>query len=232
MIFFHGTALETLASVKIEDIRVSPIQLSPLARQRPVRFGSDFVRMVGGNRTVSITFALLTNDINVRQKQLMDITTWARTERPEKLTLPYRDNLYLECFCTGLPEPSTRQWWESKLTLVFTTFGNPYWTSIQEKSVACGTAFYVAGSAPPLMRIEREAATQAANISYSDGSDTMTFSTIPAGNMSIDLNAQTAAVGSESIMEFYTFTSHFIIPKTGTQTITGDGTVYWQERWE
>ena len=232
MIYFHGTALETIAPVKIEDIRVSPIQLSPLARQRPIRFGSDFVRMGGGNRTVAITFALLTNDINVRQKQLTDITSWARTEQPEKLTLPYHDNMYLECICTGLPEPSTRQWWESKLTLVFTTFGNPYWTSIQEKSASCGTAFYVGGNAPPLMRIGHTFENQASNQSYSDGENTMTFTTIPSGNLVIDLNAQTAAIGSVSIMQFYTYTSHFIIPKTGTQTITGTGNVYWRERWE
>ena len=232
MIYFHGAALETIAPVKIEDIRVSPIQLSPLARQRPIRFGYDFVRMGGGNRTITITFALLTNDMTVRQRQLMDITAWARTDKPEKLTIPYHDNMYLECMCTGLPEPSTRQWWESKLTLVFTTFGNPYWTSIQEKSEDCGTAFYVLGTAPPLMRIERDSEIQASDLSYSDGTDTMTFSVVPGGKLIIDLNAQTASVGAYSIMNFYTFSSHFIIPKTGTQTITGEGTVYWRERWE
>ena len=233
MIYFNGTALESVAPVKIEDIRVSPIQLNPLSRQRTVRFGADFVRMQGGSRTIAISFALLTNDFDVRQKQLAHITQWARTDEPKKLTLPYHDNLYLETICTGLPEPSTRQWWESKLTIVFMTFDNPYWTSIQEHSASCGsTAFWVGGNAPPIMRIENTFSSSASNVAYSDGTNTMTFSTVSAGDLVIDLTRQTAAIGTTSIMNYYTYSSHFIIPKTGSMTITGTGTVKWRERWE
>lgn len=233
MIYFNGTALESVAPVKIDDIRVSPIQLSAVARQRPVFFGADFVRMQGGSRTVTISFALLTNDLGIRQKQLQAITKWARTDEPKRLTLPYHDNVYLECICTSLPEPSTRQWWESPLTIGFTTYDNPYWTATYEKSIACGTAFTVLGDAPPIMQIKRTVSGSAAsNQSYSDGTNTMTFSTIPVGDMVIDLNHQTASVGSSSIMQYYSFASAFIQPKTGTQTITGTGTVYWRERWE
>ena len=233
MITFNGISLESVAPVKVEDIRVSPIQLSAVARQRPVRFGSEFVRITGGNRTVTISFALHTMDMAQREKQLRAIVKWARSDRPGRLMLPYRDNVYLECACTSLPEPSTRQWWESKLALVFTTFDNPYWTATYEKSIACGTAFTVLGDAPPLMQIKRTVSGSAAsNQAYTDGTDTMTFSTIPVGNMVIDLNSQTAAVGTDSIMQYYTYASTFIQPHTGTQTITGTGTVYWRERWE
>jgi hypothetical protein len=48
MIVFNGTALESVAPVMIEDIRISPISLGVTARERPVRFGADFVRMTGG----------------------------------------------------------------------------------------------------------------------------------------------------------------------------------------
>lgn len=232
MIFFNGTALESVAPVKIDDIRVSPIQLSPVSRERAIRFGSEFVRMQGGARSVTITFALLTNDLGLRQSQLQAITKWARSAKPERLVLPYHDNVYLECACVSLPEPSTRQWWESPLTITFSTFGNPYWTSIEEKSCACGTAFYVGGDAPPIMQIRNTFASAASNQSYSDSTNTMTFSSISAGDMVIDLNNQTAAVGTASIMPYYGFYSAFIEPKTGTQTITGTGTVYWRERWE
>jgi phage-related protein len=136
VIIFNGAALEDVAPVMIEDIRVSPIQLSATARERPINWGSDFVRLVGGDRTVAITFALLTRDIGERQEQLRQITRWARTDRPGKLHLSWREGYYLECLCTGLPEPSTRQWWESKLRLTFTTFDNPFWTSDAEKTAA------------------------------------------------------------------------------------------------
>ena len=71
MIYFNGTALETIAPVRVDDISVSSVRLNAEARERPVVFGSDYVRMRGGNRTVSITFAVLTNDRTIRQRQLM-----------------------------------------------------------------------------------------------------------------------------------------------------------------
>lgn len=232
MIVFNGVALEQIAPVKIVDVLVSPISMTPTARQRPVAWGADFVRMTGGSRTVSIEFALLTENRDDRQRQLQEITRWARSDAPGKLELPNRRGVYLEAICTALPEPSLRQWWESKLRGVFTTFDNPYWTSSELKSVACGTAFVALGDAPPLMRIERTLSAAASNQTYGNGSESMTFSTIPAGNMVIDLNRQTAAVGNTNIMQYYAFGSSFLLPRAGTQTITGTGTVKWRERWE
>lgn len=233
MIVFNGVSLESVAPVKIEDIRVSPIRYNPVVRPRAIRFGSEFVRMGGGERTVAITFALLDMDKITRHQSLMNISKWAKTDKEYRLELPTEPNLYLECVCTAKPEPSTRQWWESKLRLTFTCYGNPYWTSKGEKSVACGTAFTVIGDAPPLMRIERTVSGSAvSNQSYSNSVQTMTFSSIPVGDMVIDLNNQTAVVGSSSIMQYYQASGSFIIPKTGTQTITGTGTVKYRERFE
>lgn len=232
MIVFNGKALEQVAPVKIVDILVSPIQMSAVARQRPVTWGADFVRMSGGSRTVSIEFALLTDNRDVRQAQLQEITRWARSDTPGKLEIPNRRGVYLEAICTALQEPSLRQWWESKLRIVFTTYDNPYFTSSTERSVACGTPFIALGDAPPLMRIERTLSGAASNQTYGNGSESMTFSTIPAGDMVIDLNRQTAQVGTTNIMQYYAFGSSFLLPMAGTQTITGTGTVKWRERWE
>ena len=233
MIIFNGVALEQVAPVKVVDILVSPIQMTATARQRPVTWGADFVRMTGGIRTVSIEFALLTDDRETRQNQLAAITRWARSDKPGRLQIPNRRGMYLEAICTSLPEPSLRQWWESKLRLVFTTYDNPYWTSISEKSVSCGTAFTVLGDAPPMMKITRTLSSAVSSTqTYSNGSEAMKFSAISSGSLVIDLNRQTAAVGTSSIMSNYTFDSQFIIPKTGPQTITGTGTVKWRERWD
>ena len=81
------------------------------------------------------------------------------------------------------------------------------------------------------MRIENTFAAAATNVSYSDGTHTMTFSEIPAGKLVIDLENQTAAVDGVSIMDKYTFGSSFIMPYCGNNTITGTGTVFWRERW-
>ena len=233
MIVFDGVSIESVVPVKIEDIRVSPIRLNPIVRPRAIRFGSEFVRMGGGERTVAITFALLDMDKVTRHQSLMNLSKWAKTDKEYRLELPIEPNLFLNCVCTAKPEPSTRQWWESKLRLTFTCYSNPYWTSKGEKSVSCGTQFTVIGDAPPLMRIERTVSGSAAsNQSYSNSVQTMTFSSIPVGDMVIDLNNQTAVVGNSSIMQYYQASGSFIIPKTGTQTITGTGTVKYRERFE
>lgn len=231
MIWFNGVALENVAPVKISDVIVSPITLTAVARQRPVQWGADFVRLTGGERTVTITFALLTEDNDDRQDQLTRINQWALTDSPAQLMVPHHEGRYLNAVCTQLPEPSLRQWWESKLRIVFTAF-DPYWINRYEHSAECGTQIHVLGDAPPLMRIERTLAVSASNQSYSDGSNTMTFDSIPAGALVIDLNKQTAAVDGASIMSAYQFGGAFLVPRVGAQTISGTGTVYWRERWK
>lgn len=232
MIVFNGVSLDSVGDIRIEDIRVFPIRYNPVVRPRAVRFGSEFVRMGGGERTITISFALLEKNTITRHETLMNLSKWARTDGEYKMELPTDPARYLLCVCTAKPEASTRAWWENKLKLVFTCYSNPYWTSKAEKAVACGTQFVSLGDAPPLMRIERTLSESASNQSYSDGTNTMTFSTIPAGDMVIDLTNQTAAVGSASIMQYYQPSGSFIIPKPGVSTITGTGTVKYRERFE
>ena len=233
MIVYNGIALESVAGVQIEDVRVSPIQYNPVARERAWRMGSNFVRMLGAARTITISFALLVQNPVERRASLLALSQWAKTDAEHRLELPWDAERFLSCVCTSKPDASTRQWFENKLKFIFTCFDNPYWTDKAEKSVSCGTQFFVGGDAPPIMRIERTVSgSAAANQSYSDGTNTMTFSSIPVGNMVIDLNNQTAAVGGSSIMGNYAPSSRFILPKTGVQTITGTGTIKYRERWE
>lgn len=232
MIFYNGISMTDIAPVMVEDIRVSPIRYNPVTRQRAVRFGAEFVRMGGGTRTVTISFAVLERNAALRQGWLLALSEWAHTDAEHVLMLPTDPDRHLECVCTSKPEPSTRAWYENKLKLVFTCFNNPYWTGNGENGAACGAQFNVRGDAPPLMRIISTRQAAATNQSYSDGTDTITFSTIPAGDMVIDLNTQTATVNGQSIMGNYLPTSRFIVPKKGVQTITGDGTIRYRERWE
>ena len=232
MITFNGASIDSVAPVKIEDVRIGPIEIAPVVRPRAIDAGSEFVRVRGGIRTISVMFAILDDSKINRQAYLQAVTDWATTSEEKPLLVPWNQSRYLQCICTGKPEPSTRQWWESKLRLTFTCFSNPYWTDTAEKTVACGTAFTVGGSAVPLMRITRALNSSASNQAYSDGTNTITFSTIPSGSLEIDLNRQTAAVGGTSIMQYYAVASKWILPKLGAQTITGTGTVRYRERWE
>jgi hypothetical protein len=233
MIVFDGVSLNSVAGIKVKDIHVSPIQYDEITRPRAIHGGSVFVRSRAGTRTVQITFAMLDEDEISRQASLMALSQWAKDDKEYKLELPGHPEFYLMAICTEKPSPSLREWWESGLRLVFTCFSDPYWNARFEKSVACGSQFMVLGDAPPLMRIERTVSESAvSDQSYGLDEKTITFSTIPVGDMVIDLNKQTAAVGNNSIMQHYNVNSQFLIPRVGTQTITGTGTVKYRERWK
>ena len=232
MIKYNGVDLTDNIPVKIEDINVSPIQLNPVARQRAIQPGAEFVRMGIGERKVTISFALLESAYEDREAALQDLREWAKIANENTMELPHFANRHLECVCTEFPEPSYRKWWENKLKLVFTCFNNPFWTSNEVIEVPCGTTFSIGGSAQPLITIERNGVTALTNASYSNGSQVMQFSTIPAGRMVIDLNRQTASVSGSSFMRYYKPTSDWIVPKVGAfQYITGTGTVKYRERW-
>lgn len=232
MIEFNGVSLDNVAPVMIEDIKVSPIRYNPVVRPRAIRFGSEFVRMGGGTRTVTVTFAILEKNMALRQNAFRNLSMWAKTDAEYIMVLPQDPLRYLQCVCTAKPEPSTRAWWENKLRLTFTCFTNPYWTSRTENTVACGTWFDVGGDAQPLIRIENTSESDIDNQGFSNGVQFMAFSTIPAGQMVIDLNAQTAQVNGTSIMQYYQSAYDFLPAKTGAQIISGVGDVKYRERWE
>jgi len=232
MIKFNGVDLEDIAPVKIEDIQVSPISLSPVSRSRAIRMGSEFVRMGGSSRTITITFALLEMNRDEREAAMQKIRDWAIITGEKTLELPQFSDKHLECVCTQHPEESYRKWWENKLKLVFTCFNNPFWTSNDLIEIPCGNLFSIGGSAQPLITIERNGVTSLSNATYSDGSSSMTFSTMPAGRTVIDLNRQTAAIGGTSIMNYYVNSSTWLVPRIGSnQRITGAGTIKYRERW-
>ena len=191
MIWFNEEALLDVAPVKIVDILVSPIQMTPTARQRPIKWGADFVRMGGGVRTVSVDFALLTDDMSSRQAILKQITRWARQVDIGTLRINGHEDMFLRATCTALPEPSMRQWWESKLRVVFTAF-DPYWISDFQtvKEFSGGTlSTFIDGDAPALIRLEWTN-TAVSDWSFTANGQTMAFSSIPAGEIVIDLNAK------------------------------------------
>lgn len=232
MIRYNNVDLTDIAPVKIDDIDVSPINLAPVSRQRAIAFGSDFVRMGGGTRTVAVTFALLDENYSSREAALQAIRDWAKTDKEYTLELPHFDNRHLECVCTEHPDASYRKWWENRLRLVFTCFDNPYWTSNDLIEVPCGQTFSIGGSATPLVTIERTGVTALTNQTYASRTESMTFTTVPAGSLKIDLNKQTAQIGTSSIMRNYVPTSTWIVPKVGAyQIITGTGVVRYRERW-
>ena len=175
---------------------------------------------------------MLEMDYEEREKQMLNLEGWAYSTTEKTLSLPQFSTRHLECICTQFPEHSFRKWWESKLRFVFTCFNNPYWTSDDLIEVKCGQTFSIGGTTTPLMTIEHNVTSALKNQVYTNGSQAMTFSTIPVGALVIDLNRQTAAIGKTSIMQYYLPSSKWIAPKWGSnQRIDGKGTIKYRERW-
>lgn len=231
-IIFNGKDLENIVPIKVDDIVVSPIRYSPVARQRTIAFGANFVRMGGESRTVTVSFALLEMNLQERELALQEIRDWAKTDAEYNLQLPHFANKHLECVCTQHPDTSYRKWWENRLTIQFSCYNNPYWTSDEIVTVPCGTVFSIGGSAPPVMTIENNSVVALQNQTYASQTESMRFTTVPAGKLVIDLNRQTAAIGNTSIMRYFVPTTKFIVPRIGAgQIITGTGTINYRERW-
>ena len=239
MIIFDGVSIDSVAPVAIEDIKVSPIRLSPIVRPRAINWGSEFVRMRGGERTISVTFSLLQQNMIERQESIINIAKWAKSDAEHNLELPIDHMRYLTCVCTERPEPSTRVWWENKLRLVFTCFSNPYWSSKAVKTFYLSDAnpltVFIQGDAPPRMRITRANTSGGTMVrAFTVDGETISFnSSLPTGTLRIDVNNQIATVGNNSAMQYYEPTSTFFIPHTGSQTIQAANTYfYYRERWQ
>lgn len=230
---FGGVDIDSAASnIKLVDVAVSGIKRDALARERPIAPGAFYVRTHNGARTVTVTFALLDKTASTRQTALLALNTWALSDQPKQLYVPHFSDRYLNAVCTELPDPSYRQWWESRLRIVFTAY-DPYWYEASSHTVACGTAFTAGGNVPPRITIGNVFSSAASGVEYknSDNTQVMHFSYVPAGTLLIDLDAQTAEVGGSTIMQYYTLGSSFITPVVGTQTIQGTGTVDYRARW-
>ena len=97
MIVFNGVSLNSVAGVKIDDVRVGPIEYADVVRDRAIRGGADFVRSRATTRSVTITFALLDDDKINRQKALMAISVWAKNDKEYRLELPDRRRRNYQC---------------------------------------------------------------------------------------------------------------------------------------
>jgi phage-related protein len=234
MIVFDGISLDSVAKVDIDDVYVSPIQYDFITRPRAIRAGSDFVRNRAGTRTITITFALLDDNMVNRQKSIMAITQWAKNDKEYKLELPGHPEHYLVATCTERPSPSLRQWWEGSLRLVFTCFDNPYWNSKYEKQLSrLSESPFVFGDAPPLMRLERTNSEGGVSRSFTFEGKTISFNTsLPMGKLIIDINKQIATVDGVNVMQYCNPISDFFDIHPGYQNITSAGYYYYRERWQ
>ena len=234
MIVYRGINITDIAPVDIADIVVQTVKRSAVTRARPLQPGTEFVRITDQQRVINITLADLTNDMESRISEIEAINAWAAGDEPGKLVLPYCDGKYFDAVCTQYIEPSFRQWWETKLKLVFTAY-DPYYNAPAENHLALGNAARITGSAEPLVRIETVLESSASGLAWTDGTNTLTLTggTIPAGTVTVDLNRQTIMHSNgTSLSSMLTLASRFPpIKKVMEITSASGGTLIWRERY-
>lgn len=234
MIVYRDINITDIAPVEIADIVCGSVRRSAVTRQRPINPGAEFVRVTDSTRTITVTIADLTNDMETRLSEIEAINAWAAGDEPGKLVLPYRDGKYLLALCTQYIEPSYRQWWESKLKLVFTAY-EPYFYAPVENTLVLGSTAHIAGSGEPLVRIETTLESSATDLEWTDGTNTLTLTdgTIPAGKITVDLNNETITDASgNSLSSLLTLASRFPkIQRTMGITCASGGNLVWRERY-
>ncbi len=237
MIIYNGIDITDVAPVDIADIVVSGVKRNVVSRDRMTHAGAEFVRVTDQTRQVTITLADRTNDEETRLSEIDAINAWAAGDQPGKLVLPYRDGKYLMALCASFVEPSYRQWWETKLKLVFTCY-DPYFYAPAENSVSVSTmgrVFRLTGTAEPLVRIETVLTQERQSLSWTVNSKTLELSgTIPAGTVTVDLNAQTIrhSNGTTNLNAMLTLASRFPeIKRSMSVEASRSGTLYWRERY-
>lgn len=231
MILFDDIDLCSLAPVKVVDVMVGEVKTKAVSRERPLQGGVDFVRATPTTRTISIQFALLQSDITERESYLSAVRSWAHPGTAGKLVVPSRPSQYIVAVCKGLPEPSSRQWWEDRLKVTFTAY-DPFFRSLGSHNVPAGQSTFVTGNAPPLAVLTKTVQAGAQTITASDGERTLSISgTLEAGVVTVDLWSETVTHSTMgNIDHLVTFTSRFPSVGTGQTTITGMDLTY-VERW-
>ena len=236
MIVYRGIDLQDVAPVDIADIVVGTVKRNAVTNDRPTRPGVEFVRITDNIRTVSITIADLTNDMETRLSEIDAINAWAAGDEPGRLVLPFRGGKYLNAVCTQYIEPSYRQWWETKLKLTFTAY-DPYFCDPAEKRLDAdlgGVTVKISGSAEPLMRITQYPEVTVSSLYWTVNGKTVTITgTFEAGQYTLDLNKQTITNGSgNSLSDKVTLASRFPEFSKSMSVVTGlDSTIFWRERY-
>lgn len=234
MVEYNGVTLESVAPVRIIDIVLSPPAVTVTAQSHALTDGARFVRCKRGERTVTITFALLTEDYAARRAQLAAITAWASSSALAPLSIITEPGGYLQAICTAYPAQSGRQFWEV-LTLTFTAY-DPRFIGCVEYTLPVLRPVIVAHNEPPLMRIEQDITTSISSPSWAlEDSKLQLSGAVGVGRLVIDFERQTITLNGQSIMNQFTIDSRFFVLKQGANTVicTGGagGTLYWRERW-
>lgn len=231
MLSFNGIALEDIAPALMSNIEIDAPSVKATSADHPISAGEYFVRIKRGTRKVKVTFYIPESDRSNRAEYMDLVATWASSAEPKQLILPNQPGKYLNAICTQFPDYSTSEWTE-KPSIVFTAF-EPAFTDISESIAPCGLPFQIGGNAPASGYILNVNAASVTDPSWvMDGVETIALSgTFAAGTIKVDLDDKVVYLGTVPQMTKVTLQSRFFELAPGLHTITGNGSLFYRQRW-
>lgn len=230
MVTFNGALITEAAPVQITDVVTVGATVLLTMRER-IGTGAFFGRVKKSPSKVTVTFTLPVSDASQREVHMRSLRAWCESTEPQPLYLPNCEGLYMLAVCSKLPDCSTRQWWQ-EMSIEF-TIPDPYLVDAAVKSATLGTVpFEIGGTAPPLAQIKYTVPADSSNLAWAlDGATFSLAGSVATGALVIDFNAQTALVGTSSVIGQMPLAQSIPELLPGVHTLTGNGTIYWQERW-
>ena len=232
MLTFNDVSLFDVAPVYVTSVIPSDPEIRSTTIEKSGADGNIFVRKTYGPRTVTIYFYFSTDSKTMKSEYMEKIYAWAHSTTELELRIPERPGKYINAHCTSLPDFSAVQ--KKRGMSIQFTCSDPYFYEDGQKVVAVGSSFavesvYGAGDA----YIEWANPSTASSPAWVlDGTTTITISgSVAAGAVVLYVNPIAATLAGTSVMSQVTIASRPFDLTYGAHAITGNGTLFYRERW-
>jgi len=232
MVTFNGISISDIAPIYLGNVEIEAPRIIVTSQDKPISTGDRYVRSKYAPRRVFVPFSFSRGTQAMIADWMQSIYKWAHSAELCELTTPNRPGQYAMAKCTKLPSVSLIGNRKDKMEIEFTIYDAMFYSD-ELKAVACGTSFEIDGVDIASGYIEDVNVAEVTDPEWVlDGDEAVTISgTIAAGTIKVDLDEKSVYLGTVSQMTKVDLASRFFDLTPGVHVITGDGTLYWRERW-
>lgn len=241
-VWFNGVALSRVAPrAKVVTFDVEKLTIDATTYSTALMRGARFVRTKIPSRQIRVSIKLGGETVAERAREVGDISAWALSDTPKRLTASHMLGEYFDAMCTALPGlvGSDRS---GNIQLAFTA-GKPEYISAIKRTAAHDETVVISGSVPTWVNLRAfvggssiQSGGEPNFIWTLGGLSIALIGEIPEGYIDIDSENETIlhtdANGDKTdLLGMLTYASRFWLLKPGAYTPTASvGTFSWQER--
>lgn len=231
VLMFQSVSLEDVAPVRISNVIVSAPTINTYTEKKTSANGYYFAGRDYGDRIVTVYFYFHQLRPSQKAGYMSSIYEWAHSDAPERLEIQHYAGMYLLATCTGLPEISATD--HNDIMSIEFTAHDPAFYCNEISSSACGIPFTVRGSLPAYGYILNTNASPVTDPEWTldAGYSIALDGSVSAGEIRVETSPIYVTLDGTQIMDQVTLASRSLELTPGVHTITGTGTVYWQEKY-